>query len=99
MRLRMGYIQEKRIVPVSFDELNTSLGNLCRQRSLIGQGVNDGFIFVERQRAKIKYRTLFRVQGPHIIGVGDSKILIETLVVGHKIRMIPQVPFPENGGS
>ena len=39
------------------------------------------------------------MQGPHVIGVWDAKVLIEPLIQRHEIWMIAQMPFAKYASS
>src|SRR5680860_1689880 len=97
MRLRMWHIKKEGIILISMDEIHTVFRNLGGQLRLIRQGIDYGFVLVERQWSKIKDWSLLGMQWPHIVGVGDAEPLVKSVFGGKEIWVVAQVPFTIDG--
>ena len=42
---------------------------------------------------------LFRSFAVHVVTVGNAEVMIEAVVGGHKVRVVPEVPFPDTHGG
>src|SRR6185369_1187691 len=97
----MRQIKEKWPVFVLLDELNRSLGVLGREFFLIGVGhvrIDRLLAFDQRQR-RVTCRSTPRMLGPHVVGIWQSKILIEAVPRRQKLRMMPEVPLAGHAGG
>ena len=57
--------------------------------------VDDLAPFVQRQR---RIGRSLRMVGPHVVGVGQPEVFVETVVEGHKPGTASHVPFADDGG-
>ena len=93
-----GDIEEKRLGFVFGDEFHGTLRITRGQGRLIFSRhfrIQRGGIFHQRQR-RITPRFSIRILRPHVVGIGQPQIFIESLLHRQQVRMVPQVPLPEH---
>ena len=98
VRHGVGQVEEERAFGPACDEVDGMFrvpGGELRLVRGRDRRVDDLAPFVQRQR-RIGRR--LRMVGPHVVGVGQPEVFVETVVEGHKPRAASHVPFADDGG-
>src|SRR5882762_7683040 len=93
----MRDIKKKWACPIFLNELHGSVGVPGGKLRLVRHVLNDSFAFDQRQRRKI--RAAGGMIWPHVIGIRQAEVFIETLARWEKVTGMAEMPFSVNGGS
>lgn len=101
-------VEEEGLLAAAIDEGGSFLGIKAGEFSLVlgsDFGVDDGVIFDERQ-VRPAFESLFhgqlpdfRVEGPHVIAVGQPEVFVEAVLEWQEGAMMSEVPFAKAGGG
>lgn len=101
-------VEEERLISAAIDEGGGFLGAESGEFGLIGGGncgIDDGVIFDQRQVRPAfqsffhRQLSYFRMEGPHVVAVGQTEVLIEAVLERQEGEMVSEVPFAEAGGG
>jgi len=103
----VGEVDEEGAIFVFFDELDGSFGVLGGELLLVfpgDLGVDD-FVFVDEGEVRPAFDSFFHgevedsgVVGPHVVGVGETEVVVEAVLHGEELFMVAEVPFAIAGG-
>src|SRR5690625_467072 len=98
----VGQIEEKSLIGMSPDEINSFFGVPGGEHFLmffLDRVDRDGSIFPVLQRPLSPIVRIFGVVEPHIIGIHQSGRFVKSTVMGSSAWLIADVPFSETGGG
>ena len=106
MHHTVGHVQEEGTVRIAADEADSMLGVLGGQLLLILAGdlrIDDPVPLYQGQ-VRPALDALFhgqvghtRMIRPHVIGIGQAKVLIKTMLQGQELGMMSQMPLAVDG--
>jgi hypothetical protein len=76
----MGQIEQERLVLILFDKIDRTCGIVGRKPGLVRVITRHFIPIVCRQIGKIKDFSLLGMERPHIIGIGQAVIFVETVL-------------------
>jgi len=95
MRHRMCQIKEERFVLVLLDEIDRTCCIIGCKLRLVRVISGYRIAIVCRQIRKMEYLALLRMEWPHVVGIGQSVILIETVLQRQELLLTSQMPLSE----
>ena len=95
----LGQVQEEGLFRcrLTFDEVHRAQGQGAGQGGLVRIQIHELFPSKERQRRPSARG--FRMEGPHVVGIGQTIELVKSMARGQVFRQVPQVPLAEEGGG
>jgi len=98
MDVGVRHIKEERFFAMLFNKVDGSVGDHFAEQRLARSIRNVGHDLVPLNKRQRRAFYAFQ-ERPHVVGVGNAKIFIESLCKRHKFRLIAEVPFPKTTGG
>ena len=101
---RVGDVEEKRAVLLALDEIHGLLGVAGRQAGLdLTRDFRiDDFVPFDEREVRPALDSLFhrqmadsRVIGPHVVGIREAEVFVETVLEGKELAAVAQMPLSE----
>ena len=93
----MRHIEKERLISMSMNEINRALGEASGDGILIVVILNDfDRLITTNQRKLGPVLRGHGVAGPHVVGIGNAKVFIETMVHRQELLVMSKMPFSKH---